>query len=57
MSSAATEQLPYEQTAEFAQGQARATEKKWSRRRTTVFVIGASTLLWTLMILLVLEGF
>ena len=57
MSSTATEQLPYEQAAEFAQGQAHATEKKWSRRRSTVFVIGASTLLWTLIVLLVLEGF
>ncbi len=57
MSSTATEQLPYEQAAEFAQGQERATEKTWSRRRTALFVIGASTLLWTLIVLLVLEGF
>ncbi len=51
MNSAATELLPSEQDAERDEGHLPATEKKWSRRRTAVFVVGASTLLWTLIVL------
>ncbi len=52
MNSAATELLPYEQAAELDEGRLPATEKKWSRRRTVGFAVGASTLLWTLIILI-----
>jgi len=51
MNSAAFELLPSEQDAERDEGHLPATEKKWSRRRTAVFVVGASTLLWTLIVL------
>jgi hypothetical protein len=51
MNSAATELLPYEKAAKLDEEQLPATEKKWSRRRLAGFVIGASTLLWTLIIL------
>jgi hypothetical protein len=57
MNSAVTEQLSYEQTAVFDREQLPATGEKWSRRRTIVFVIGASALLWTLIVEVVLGGF
>ena len=57
MSSAATEQLSYEQAAEIDRERLPATGERWSRRRTILFVIGASALLWTLMIRVVLGGF
>ena len=53
MNSAATELLPSEQDAELDEGHLPVTKKKWSRRRTAVFVVGASTLLWTLIVLVV----
>ncbi len=53
MSSAAIEQLPYEQAAEFDEGRLHATEKEWSLRQTTWFVLCASILLWTLIFLVV----
>jgi hypothetical protein len=51
MNSAATELLPSEQDTELDEGRLPTTEKKWSRRRTAGFVVGASTLLWTLIVL------
>ncbi len=57
MNSAATEQLSYEHAAEFDREQLPAAGEKWSRRRTIVFVIGASALLWILIVGVVLGGF
>jgi len=57
MNSAVTEQLSYEQAAEFDREQMPATGKRWSRRRTFLFVIGSSAVLWTLLIQLVIGGF
>ena len=57
MNSAATEQLSYEHAAEFDREQLPAAGEKWSRRRTFVFVIGASALLWILIVRVVLGGF
>ena len=55
MNSAATEQLPYEQAAEFDEGRVPAAVKEWSLRQTAWFVLCASILLWTL-IFLVIRG-
>ena len=57
MSSVTTEQLPFEQAAEIARAHTLVTEKKWPRRRAAAFVIGASTLIWALIILAVWENF
>ena len=57
MSSVATERLSYEQAAEFDREHLPATGEKWSRRWTILFVIGASVLLWTLIVGVVLGGF
>jgi hypothetical protein len=57
MNSAATELLPSERDTESDEGRLPATEKKWSRRRTVGFAVGASTLLWTLIVLVARGGF
>jgi hypothetical protein len=57
MNSAATKQLSFEQAAEFDRKQLPATGEKWSRRRTFIFVIGASAFLWIFMVRVVLSGF
>ena len=56
MNSVATGQLSYEQGAEFDREQMPATGKRWSRRWTFLFVIGASALLWSLIIQIVIGG-
>ncbi len=53
MSSGATELLSSERDAELDEARSPATEKKWSLRRSAVFVIGASTLLWILIVLVI----
>jgi Flp pilus assembly protein TadB len=57
MNTAATKQLSFEQAAEFDRKQLPATGEKWSRRRTFIFVIGASAFLWIFMVRVVLSGF
>ncbi len=57
MNSAATKQLSFEQAAELDREKLPATGEKWSRRRTFVFVIGASAFLWIFIIQVVLGGF
>ena len=51
MNSAATDPLLYDRAAELDERQVPAAGKKWSRRRTTVFVFCGSTLFWTLIVL------
>ena len=57
MNSAATKQLSFEQAAELDREKLPTTGEKWSRRRTFVFVIGASAFLWIFIIRVVLGGF
>ena len=51
MNSAATDPLLYDRAAELDERQVPAAGKKWSPRRTTVFVFCGSTLFWTLIVL------
>ena len=51
MNSAATDLLPSEQDAELDEGRLPTTEETWSRRRTAMFAVGASILLWALIFL------
>ncbi len=53
MSSGATELLSSGRDAELDEARSPATEKKWSLRRSAVFVIGASTLLWILIVFVI----
>ena len=53
MSSGATELLSSGRDAELDEARSPAKEKKWSLRRSAVFVIGASTLLWILIVLVI----
>ncbi len=53
MSSGATDLLSSGRDAELDEARSPAKEKKWSLRRSAVFVIGASTLLWVLIVLVI----
>jgi len=53
MNSAVTKLLSYEQAAKLDEGRLAAPEKKWALRRSVGFAVGASILLWTVIILVV----